>query len=566
MIDLKTNPFFLDDDDIQWVETTLAEMTEEEKIGQLFCLIQRSDNQWREEADEVLKYKPGGTQFRPLKSELAWTIANYYQGKSKIPMLIAANLERGGSGIVKEGTNFGCNLQIAATESVDFATKQGVICATEATAVGGNWAFAPCIDIDFNFRNPITNTRTYGSDPELVEKMGVAYVKAVQKLGVAACIKHFPGDGTDERDQHLVTTVNDMSCEDWDRTFGKVYKSCIDEGALTVMPGHIMHPAYSRRLCPGISDKDIMPATLAPELLNDLLREKLGFNGLIVSDATTMVGMLTPMPREKAVPRVIAAGCDVFLFARNLEEDYGYIVKGIEEGVITKQRLDEAVTRILALKAAIGLHKKKTNNDLVPQSDALSVIGCLEHKEWTKDCADNAITLVKSDESLLLNPTKEKKILLYIIGDVEGPHNLTGNKSAYFKKKLENEGYEVEIFEPAKGMELRLRRYDHVVRDYDRIIYFCALATKSNQTTVRIEWSSPIGANCPIYTASVPTIFISMENPYHLLDAPHIKNYINAYSNTEENIDAIIDKLMGRCEFKGKSPVDPFCGKWDTRR
>jgi len=565
MIDLRGNPFYLKDDDIQWVESTLASMTLDEKVGQLFCLIHRSDDDWREEADAALKYKPAGTQFRPMKSDIAWTLANYYQGKSRIPLFIAANLERGGAGIVNEGTNYACNMQVAATGDPEMATRQGLISGREAMAVGGNWSFAPCIDIDYNFRNPITNTRTYGSDPDRVAQMGIAYMKAIQSMGIAASIKHFPGDGMDERDQHLVTTINNMSCEEWDATYGKVYKACIDAGALTVMPGHIMHPEYSRKLCPGIKDEDIMPATLAPELLNGLLREKLGFNGMIVSDATTMAGMLVPMPREKAVPYCIAAGCDTFLFARNLEEDYGYMMQGVQDGVITQQRLDEAITCILAVKAAIGLHKKQKERNLVPLSEGLSIIGCEEHKKWTRECADKSVTLVKKDNALPMKPENGKRILLYVIGDEVGLHNYTGGNSTYFKEKLEKEGFEVEVFEPSGGMELYLRRYDEVVNNYDRIIYFCALMTRSNQTTTRIEWAWPLGANCPVYIASVPTIFISMENPYHLLDVPRVKNFINAYTNTEENVDAVIDKLMGRSEFKGKSPVDVFCGKWDTR-
>jgi beta-N-acetylhexosaminidase len=144
-------------------------------------------------------------------------------------------------------------------------------------------------------------------------------------------------------------------------------------------------------------------------------------------------------------------------------------------------------------------------------------------------------------------------------------NNVLDSKSANFKEKLEKEGFVVDIFEAAKGMEMYLRRYDEVVEKYDKIIYFCALTTRSNQTTVRINWAAPLGANCPIFLASVPTIFISMENPYHLLDVPRVKNFINAYTNTDENIDAVIEKLMGRSEFLGKSPVDAFCGKWDTR-
>jgi beta-N-acetylhexosaminidase len=233
MLDLKGKPFYLKDEDIRWVEKTLADMTVEEKVGQLFCLIQLEGNAWKEEADRVLKYQPNGTQFRPLKAEIAWTLSRYYQDNSKIPMLIPANLERGGSGIAKEGTVYADNMQVAATGDPEMARRQGLISAREALAVGGNWAFAPCIDIDYNWRNPITNTRTYGSDPDLVAKMGKAYIEAVQSMGVAACIKHFPGDGMDERDQHLVTTVNTMNCEDWDATYGKVYRECIDAGAIS---------------------------------------------------------------------------------------------------------------------------------------------------------------------------------------------------------------------------------------------------------------------------------------------------------------------------------------------
>ncbi len=565
MIDLKGNPFHLKCEDIHWVESTLTAMTEEEKVSQLFCLVHQKDEVWKEEADMILKFQPGGIMFRPLKSEVAGTLSRYYQNNSQVPMFISSNLERGGSGIVKEGTNYACNMQVAATGDPEMAARQGRICAREALAVGGNWAFAPVIDIDYNFRNPITNTRTYGSNPACVAQMGKAYVEAVQGLGVATAIKHFPGDGVDERDQHLVTSINSMSCEDWNDTYGEVYKTCIDAGALTVMVGHIAHPEYSKKLCPGIKDEDIMPATLAPELLNGLLREKLRFNGMITTDATTMAGMMIPMGRDMALPYSIAAGCDMLLFTRNMDEDFSCLLKGVREGIITPQRLEEAVTRILATKAAIGLHKKQKEGYMMSSSDGFSIIGCEEHKNWMRECADKAITLVKSDGMLPIKPEYGKRILLYIIGDEDGYGSIAGNKGAYFKKKLEKEGFAISVFYPIAAMEGMTHRYDEVVNSYDKIIYFCALATRSNQTTVRIEWSQPMAANCPIYVQSVPTLFISMENPYHLLDTPRVKNFINAYTNSEEMIDILIEKLMGRSDFKGVSPVDAFCGRWDTR-
>ncbi len=565
MIDLKGNPFSLKDDDIEWVNKTLAGLSTEEKVGQLFCLIHRNEEEWREEADFVLKFQPGGTGYRPMKGESCWTVSNYYQGKSKVPMLISGNLEKGGSGIITEGTNIGSNMQIAATDDVENARRLGLVCAKEAKAVGANWGFSPCIDIDYNFRSPITNTRTFGSDPDRVAAMGKAYVEAMQSEGVLTSIKHFPGDGTDERDQHVVTTYNSMSCEEWDETYGKVYKTCIDAGALSVMPGHIMHPAYSRHFRPGIKDSEIMPATLSYELLNDLLRGKLGFNGMIVSDATTMVGMMTKLPRAAAVPQIIAAGCDIFLYSRNLEEDFQLMMDGVKDGRITGERLDEAVTRILATKAALGLHEKQKNNTLLTESREMEIINNEEYRQWAREVADQSITLVKSDGTLPLMPGKGKKILLHKIGDNAGAHSVSGGNFGYFREKLEKEGYEVEVFEPSMVFEMRVRKYQDVMDDYDYIIYFCALATKSNQTTVRIEWLEPIGANAPAYVAGVPTVFISMENPYHLLDVPMVKTYINTYSNTRDNVDALVEKLMGRSEFKGKSPVDPFCKRWDTR-
>ena len=173
---------------------------------------------------------PSGLMCRPMPAAEVVNTVRILQENSKIPMLISANLESGGNGIVQEGTMIGSQMQVAATDDDEMAYKLGVVAGREGSAVGANWAFAPIIDIDYNFRNPITNTRTLGSDPDRVRRMGVQYVKGVQEYGVAASIKHFPGDGMDERDQHLVTSINSMSCEDWDKTYGAAYKACIEAG------------------------------------------------------------------------------------------------------------------------------------------------------------------------------------------------------------------------------------------------------------------------------------------------------------------------------------------------
>lgn len=195
------------------------------------------------------------------------------------------------------------------------AYRLGKVSCSEGAAVGCNWAFAPVVDIDRNWRNPITNVRTYGDDPDRVLECGLNYMKAAKEENVLVAIKHFPGDGCDEVDQHILTSVNSLSCEEWDATYGKIYGGLIEAGAQTVMVGHIAQPAYQKLYNPDFPDK-LVPATLSPELLKGLLRKKLGFNGLIVTDSTCMVGFSCAMKREKAVPYAIEAGCDMFLSIR----------------------------------------------------------------------------------------------------------------------------------------------------------------------------------------------------------------------------------------------------------
>ena len=565
MFDYRAKPFNLDDEDVAWVEKTFSEMTEDEKIQSLFFPCMRNYDE--ASIDELLDtLHPCGVMYRPCSAEEAVNATNMFRKKCKIPMLIAANLEKGGNGIVNEGTLIGAPLQIAATDNVENARRLGILCAREGKAVGANYAFAPIIDIDYNFRNPITNTRTFGSDPARVAAFGAAYTEECQKLGVCVSIKHFPGDGRDERDQHLVTSINDMSCEDWMATYGNNYKASIDKGALTVMVGHIMQPAWQKRINPDLKDEDIMPATLSPELIGPegLLRKYLGFNGVICTDATTMAGFTIPMDRSKSVPYSIACGADIFLFNKNMEEDLEYMRKGVADGVITKERLDEAVKRVLALKAALKLYKQ--TEDLKVE-DALAVLGCEEHQQWAKEVADQAVTLVKEEKGVLpLDPVHKKRVLYCPIESEQGvSYSVKAGVCDHFKQLLEKEGFEVTTFVPAPMFEGKTPRQDEVTKGYDYIIYLANMSTKSNQTTVRIEWQQPMGANCPHYVNSVPTIFISVENPYHLLDVPRVKTFINAYNSNDYVLDAIIDKIMGRSEFKGKNPVDPFCGKWDTR-
>lgn len=575
MIDLKASPFFLNTEQVQWVEENLITMTEDEKIGQILCPSLATFN------EQLVGYytnvlKIGSVMIRPFEKEGLEENISRMQSMSKIPMLVAANLENGGCGAIREGTLFANPMGCAATGNIENGYRLGKISCAEASSVGVNWAFAPIVDIDQNYHNPITNVRTFGSDPESVVNFARQYMKAAKEENVATTIKHFPGDGVDERDQHLLTSVNSLSYAQWLHSFGMVYQNLISDGTKAVMAGHISAPMVAAHFTD--DEEEVMrPASQSKTLLTKLLRQELGFNGLIVTDSTLMVGYMQQMPRRKAIPYSIACGADVILFNRSVEEDICYLKDGLRNGILSRQRLDEAVTRVLAMKASLGLSEKNT----AVESKTMD-IGKI--KAWTKQCSDEAVTLVKNRKRLLpLSPKNFKRIYLNVI------ENVADNRSAFagdVKRRLEKEGFKVTLrkrkypFDPAaltlekitpavnKALEEAMCNTEQFTSKYDMAMIVLNMQTASNATVVRVNWNVlfGMGNDLPWYAGEMPLVAVSVCNPYHLLDIPMADVYVNAYTSNEETLDAIFDKLMGRSEFKGRSPVDPFCGKMDTQR
>lgn len=560
-VTMKEPPFYLKDEQIEWVEKTLDSMTLDEKIGQLFLVIGLADDE-EELVGMYRQWKFGGIMFRPAPAASLRQWNKRLQKETKIPLLIAANLENGGSGAVLEGTPFGSQMQVAATGEKEQAYRLGRISASEGKAAGVNLAFAPVCDIDRQWRNPITNTRTYGGDPETVLEMCSEYLKGASKEGVAVSIKHFPGDGCDERDQHLVASVNDLSCEEWDTTYGKIYKTLIEQGAQTVMAGHIMQPAYTRYFEPGIQDEEILPASCSKELINGLLRGRLGFKGVVLTDAANMLGYCTAMKRSELIPATINAGVDMILFGRNVTEDMGYLKAAVQNGTVTEERLNEAVTRVLALKASMGLHVMQEEEQT---EESPEVIGCPEHMEEARECADKAITLVKDTQKLLpVRPETHKRVWLHISGDKPG---FTGGSRCrdWVIDALKQAGFSVDVYDTEHmTMEETMVPVEEIAAKYDVIMYFSNVINASYQTTARIQWAGNVAQEAPYFTKEVPTLLVNLGNPYGAVDAPMIPTVINTYHASKIIVDEVVKKIMGESEFKGHSPVDPFCGKWGT--
>ena len=341
--------------------------------------------------------------------------------------------------------------------------------------------------------------------------------------------------------------INNLSIEDWEKSFGEVYRTHINNGVEMIMAGHIALPNYQKYLVKGLEDKDVLPATLASELIQDLLKEKLNFNGLVITDASHMLGMTSSMQRKDYVPKAIAAGCDMFLFFNDIDEDFNYMLNGYKNGVITKERLHDALRRILGLKAKLGLNIEKPKRSLKD----LDVIGCKEHKEMQKEAIDKGISLIKDTKNVLpINNKKHKRVRLYII---EGEKNGIYKPNEEFEKlcveKLEKEGFIVTLNDRGVRAKGSVEKYK---KEVDLALVFVDVKGYAEQNNMRIKYSGPMSNEIPWFVHEVPTVVVSFNFTNHLHDLTMAKCYINAYSDCKETINQLVDKLLGKSEFKGK--------------
>ena len=587
MVDLKQNPYFLSEEDIKWVEETIEGMSAEEKVGQLFFQLTAShDEAYLKELME--KYHLGGCRYNPAPGKAIQEQNRKLQKYAKVPLFIACNTEAGGDGACADGTMIGSGVKIAATDKEEYAFALGKMANEEAAAIGCNMAFAPVSDILYNWENTEVVSRAFGGDPERVARMSAAYLDGAHTIeGFACAAKHFPGNGQDFRDAHLSNNVNYFDPEKWDETYGMVYKTLIDKGLDAIMGGHIMLPEYAKAINPDLKDEDMMPATLSPEIMTVLLREKLGFNGMVVTDASHMVAMTDRMSRREMLPKSINAGCDMFLFFNDPEEDFATMLDAYQNSVISEERMREALTRILGLKAHLGLNKKAKEN-LVPQPEtADAVLGKEEFKEMQKAISDDCITLVKyKDKDVLpLTPERYKRIMIvHVKGAESGMSALMklmgmggGNPAEALRQRLCEKGFDAFIYEsPLDQMKKKIESgqkpdvnlyfagknaISDFVKDMDLVITLCDVSGGRPSFGL-----SKGGGEIPWYVFEVPVVAIGCGQPTMLADIPQVRTYINTYDSKDTTFDALVENLMeGESAFKGTDPIDSFCGLFDAR-
>ena len=400
----------------RWVETTLAQMSLEEKIGQLLfttyhgSFTASDSDAYAEMMRDITELHVGGfitiTHGSPLgivKDQAYPTavLANELQSKSKYPLLIGADYERGTAMRQDEGTSFPTAMALAAAGDPKDAYTMGKITALEARAVGVQWVYAPVCDVNNNPGNPIINTRSFGEDPARVAEYVTQFIRGVQDNGAMATAKHFPGHGDTATDSHIDLPVIRATRGRIESLELVPFRAAIAAGVGSIMTGHLSIPAFE-------SDPST-PATLSTAILTDLLRNQLHFPGLVITDALDMGGITVRYAPGEAAVRAFLAGADALLMPPVPDAAYQALIDAVNSRRISKERLDASVRRLLQAKARLGLDQ----NRLVDIATLNEKFGRTDWQAEAQEISDRGVTLLRDNQHLLpLDTTKPTRALL----------------------------------------------------------------------------------------------------------------------------------------------------------
>lgn len=520
-----------------WVEKTLRSLTMEQCVGQLLQVTQPFSTaaEWLAFVEKV---PIGAMSARTPTAEAYRAILDELQRAAAIPLFAIANMEHGAAEWPNYGTDFPALMAAGAANDLELIAELGKATAIEARHIGVNWALTPVVDLNYNFENPVLNTRSMGDQPDRVARLGSALIQALQAQGVAATAKHFPGDGMDSRDQHLVTTVNNLPFEQWLETYGYVWKQVIDAGVWTIMPGHISLPAYQGYF---EQPEDAPPATISRELLGTLLRQELGFDGVIVSDATGMMGFASRLPPAERAVAAINAGIDVYLDTKP-DVDYPALLAALRDGRLPEERVKDAARRVLSLKARLRLVEE-------PFGPAPTAAETASFAQAAQAIADQSITLVRVKDSFPLSLAKGAKILTVTVMPVNTMRPLPDLTA--FDEELQRRGFVVEHLLNPRSDELRAKAQAH-----DTVFINVHVEPMNTLGSVRVlvgsfgnwGWRS-------LFTEHPQVVYTSFGSPYLTFEIPQAPTIAAAYGGSVMAQRAAVKFWLGEIPPQGSLPV-----------
>ena len=545
--------------DIEWVEQTLSRLSIEEKIGQMlvpraFTYYVSSDSrEYRELAGYIDSLKVGGLIFaRGDVSEMA-LIANEMQKRSDIPLLVSADFEWGTAMRIRRGTLFPVAMAIGATRSPVYAYEVGKAIAREARAVGVHQNFGPVADVNTNPENPVINVRSFSEDTGLVKELAQAYMDGLHAGGVISTAKHFPGHGDTDVDSHLdlpLLAFDDVRLQTIELP---PFQHVIDQGVMSIMSAHIAVPL--------LGEEEHRPATLSHNIMHKLLREEMGFSGLVVTDALEMRSITNNYSPDEAAVLAMEAGADMLLLPPDIEVAMESLLDAVDSGRISGERIDRSVRKILLMKYWAGLHEER----FVDVPGHRSVVANNAHMDLAREIARKSMTLVRNDNEILpVYSGDDKNILIVIMTDRED-HRITVNRrgssaatepvGVYFTRLMQSRFKNVDVVRlDPRSNEIEYDSLMVKVEESDIVIGSAHVQARSHLEELAIPQKMQ-EALLAISNSSVPFALVSFGDPYFIKNVPDVDAYLCAYSSAEVSVEAAVETIIGMNNPTGRLPV-----------
>ena len=576
----RPGPIHLDSSGRKWADKTLRRMSPEEKVGQLFMIwvrvqfMNEADPGWVQLRDNVRKYHIGSLAMSVpaegpvlFKSQpyVAAELLNRLQKTAKLPLLFAADFERGVSMRLNGSTVFPHAMAFGATGKAENAEQSGRITAEEARAIGVHWNFFPDADVNSNPANPIINTRSFGEDPAQVGDYVAAYIKGAHEGAMLVTAKHFPGHGDTAADSHLGIAQVTGDRAHLDNVELPPFKRAISDGVDAVMVAHVTAPA--------LDSEPRRVATTSKPIVEGLLKEELAFKGLVVTDALDMAGLTRLYAKDigRASVESFKAGNDLLVIPVDLDKSYRAVLDAVRSGEISRDRLDESVRKLLYLKASFGLQKGR----LVDLSRLASEVGKPENLAVGQRIAEEAITLVRDNGQVIpleASGTTEAALPYQSLTEVHNrlvvvifSDDLRTESGRMLERQILARVPDAHVIyldpRSAAGMkppvEEAVAEADHVIA----AVYVIPTAGKAvrgasgPKNSVSMDEATAGVLKAILDRAPARTMVVAMGNPYVGGDIPELQNYMCSFSNASVSETAAVKALFGEIPISGHLPV-----------
>ncbi|WKA51632.1 glycoside hydrolase family 3 N-terminal domain-containing protein [Planococcus liqunii] len=533
------------------IEKAVAGMTMEEKVGQMLMPDFRNwkgqnVTQLLPEIEQLVKqYHLGGViLFREnvvTTEQTTKLVADYQEAAEKYGLLMTIDQEGGIVTRLQSGTDMPGSMALGATRSAEITENVGNAIGEELSALGINMNFAPSFDINNNPDNPVIGVRSFGENPELVAELGVAYTKGLQASGTAATAKHFPGHGDTATDSHIGLPEVPYDLERLKAVELYPFQKAMEAGIDAIMTAHVTFPKVDGTKV--ISKKDgseiTLPATLSHKVLTELMRDEMGYEGVIFTDALNMQAIADHFGPVEAVIRAVNAGSDIVLMPVGLESVANGLYEAVRSGEISEDRIESSAKRILALKLKRGIVKEETPKPVEEKvANALQVVGSEEHQQVEREASEKSITLVKNEGVLPLAPNPED--LVVVVGNAYSDELYAGLKARH-------------------GNTIWIQK-DNLLTEQELAQVQAAKAVVVGTRTSTVSQRSPNSgqmkmANQIIASTDAPVIAVGIQNPYDIMAYPEVDAYLTQYSFRTASYEAMASTILGQLSPTGKLPV-----------